>query len=217
MRKGSPRKFALFFGGALLSALLGSSLTVDAAVTVFTDESTFLASAPVTATETFEGFQPGCFPMKAITIDGVRYRGLSRVRTGARWFITESTVTPPNGLSADEDSLRNVVTFGPNRYVDAFGFAMIAVNDFPDPSFFGWDILVTERHHRAQIVAHVPPAGGTFYFGFTSDVGITRVLVRDAYHYYIPAVHWIYDDVSRSEILGGSELPESPPPLAVCP
>jgi hypothetical protein len=218
MAMGSRRTFASLIGAALLPALLASSSTVEAAVTVFTDELTFLASAPVTATETFERFEGGCFPRQAITIDGVRYRSLSP--PGSSWFITGSTaVTPPNGLVGHPGSLRHVVTFGPRRYVHAFGFSMIAVDDLPGGQidFFGLEILVAERHRTARIVARVPPAGGTFYFGFVSDIGIARIIVRAAYRHFLPAVHWVWDDVSRSEILGRPELPESPPPLDVCP
>jgi hypothetical protein len=213
----SRRNVVLLIGGALLQVLFASSSPAGASVSVFTDESTFLASAPIAVTETFERFEFGCFPTQAITIDSVRYRGLSA--PAVDWFITQSAVTPPKGLVGPPDSLRHLVTFGPGRYVHAFGFGMIAVDDLPggEIDFFGWEILVAERHRRAQIVARVPPAGGTFYFGFVSDIGIGRIIVRAAYRHFLPAVHWVYDNVSRSEILGGSEVADSPAPVRVCP
>lgn len=180
--------------------LCAYSLSAQSALMVFDSESDFLATAPIVSTETFDGFATGGLTTEAeIVIDDVSYRLASTfecavIAMGPCWGITTfGAVSLPNTLRSGEVPWTDhVLSFGSNRFVEAFGFYYIGARDST--------ITINETDGNSSVIDLNQIAGSSpaLYFGFQSDAGIRDIVVAGN---LFAGSGFSFDNVSRSQIV----------------
>lgn len=195
-------KHLIFCLAALVAAMIPNSAT--ASVTLYNSESGFLAAAPAVTTETFDEFPKNTSWSSSLVVsDGVRYQTQYGGWSLNRFFGTH---TAPNALSTFQGEYTQI-SFGQGKRVTAFGFWM----GVPSVSFQIHDVLnVVEIDGRQTELQLMPPSGSMTYWGFTSDVGIREINIRDWPNDSVGA-NWSYDNVSHSAIV----LPEPSAPISL--
>lgn len=193
---------------AILTLLYCIVPTTNAGLITYDSEVDFLAAAPIVSTETFDGFATNYgFTHKVISLDGLIYSTESC--TNRCWTFDSNYKTTPNSLISNSAST-NTIMFGPSRWVEALGFWLLTGSSNDNP-VVRWEILIKELDSTNTLVSvPTPLPPGQSYFGFYSDIGISKVLVRD-FAGTSGASNWKFDNVSHSAILGGDPFPNCEP------
>ena len=171
--------------------IFGFYAQAHAALMTYSDESTFLSAAPIASTEDFEGFSNGFIYSSTVVIDEVVYNAT----TGGNWSIPGSYggISGTKGFGSTFGG-PNEISFGNNVYLDAFGFYFISQLGYAYP----WEIEVFEKGGSSTLFnVQFSSTEGAKYYGFLSDVGIEKLIVRD-YDGDSNLANWSYDNVSRS-------------------
>jgi hypothetical protein len=159
----------------------------------YRNESTFLSTAPISSTEDFEAFPDGDFRFGSptIVVDKVVYNAT----TGGDWSVPGpwGGISSSKGLGSTFGG-PNEITFGNGEYVKAFGFYFISGLGAQYP----WEIEVFEKGGSSKLFnVQFTSTEREQYYGFLSDIGIERIIVRD-YTGDCCSTNWNYDNVSRS-------------------
>jgi hypothetical protein len=183
----------IFRVAVLMTTLCSCAIGLADALNVFTSEADFLAAAPVVSTETFEEFTPPTLFTSQIMIGDVVYTGQ------ASWSILEAGYGTGNALISNVIGV-NEMSFGPGQFAHAIGFFLLLPGASPVGTFLGWQIVVNELDGQSSVI-DVPPIlhFAPVYFGFLSDVGISKVTVQDNPG-DTEADNWYLDNVSHSAI-----------------
>ena len=172
---------------------------------IYNSETNFFSASAIVSTETFDQFSTGTYISPTMAIDGVLYQ-----TPASSWSFIGSphtvVVSPPVALIARDSLDPATLSFGQGRYVDAFGFWFGSFTNYQSPL---WSIDILETN-GINTVVDITPQLWSQYFGFISSVGIESITVG-----LLPpfggargGVNWWYDNVSRSDVLGGTTLPD---------
>lgn len=188
-----------FMPVAIMLCLLIFGFYAQAYATIMTysDESTFLSAAPIASTEDFEGFPNGFIYSSTVVIDEVVYNAT----TGGNWSIPGAWggISGTKGLGSTFGG-PNEISFGDSVYLEALGFYFISQLGYEYP----WEIEVFEKSGSSTLFnVQFASTEREKYYGFLSDVGIEKLIVRD-YNGDCCGANWNYDNVSRS----GNPVPE---------
>lgn len=187
--------------------------SATAAIVVYSTDSSFLSTAPALSTENFNSFTNNYgFTSPVIALGGVEY---STTECTNRCWTFDGSFVSGNSLLSNALGV-DTLSFGTNRYVDALGFWFTSGATGPGLLSPLWEIFVEETDGTSTYVPIDTPSLGPVikYYGFVSTVGISKVTVRD-YPLDNGSSQFAFDNVSRSAILGGSQLEDSvpvPPP-----
>ena len=192
----------------------------------FDTESAFFANANIVSTEGFDSYPETSVQEWKVVFDGVEYEispGESaecfEVPGETCWSIRAhaggvSPVSTPNSLSSNvlgrigrNDDGWDIISFGENQGVDAFGFYFLSSLSYEDvgDNNFGWQVSVHECDGTSTHL-DLPPetAMAARYLGVTSPALICRLEVGakgPPTNIGWQAGNWRYDSVSRSSIV----------------
>ncbi len=167
-----------------------------AAVTAYTNETTFLSSNPIVSTETFDSFSTN-YPLaqQSVTIDQVTYTD-SESTPG--WRVSVPLSLPhsnPNGLWHSQTLGPITVSFGAGNMTHAVGLWM---EPFVTPNLFS--IEVDETGGGTTTFA-APVNVGIGFYGFSSAEGIVQIIIEQtAAPPSGSTSNYMLDDVSRATI-----------------
>lgn len=187
--------------------IIPSSMQSHASMKIYSNESTFLSAAPIDSTEDFERFPDGDyrFGSSTIGVDGVIYSDTK----GGDWSVSGAWGGISNSRSLGSTfGEHNEITFVTGACVKAFGFYFISKLGAQYP----WEIEVFEKGGSSTLVeVQFTLNEREKYYGFLSDIGIERIIVRD-YSGDCCGTNWDYDNVSRSSFVpkSGKLSPSSP-------
>jgi hypothetical protein len=189
----------------LLFLMLIPMTKTSAALLTYNNESSFLLAAPIISTEDFEGFPDGDyrFGSSIIDVDGVVYNAT----TGGDWSVPGAWggIAGSKGLGSTFGG-PNEISFGRGVCVKAFGFYFLSGLGAQYP----WEIEVFEKDGASTIfTVQFSPTESQHYYGFSSDVGIVKIIIRD-YAADCCSTNWNYDNVSRSDHIKANVLPSIP-------
>jgi hypothetical protein len=191
----------MMIGASVVGAIL-APCAVGSTLQIFGSETTFLRSAPIVSTETFDEIPSTThFIEPDIEIDGVFYLN-SPTGDIQGWSITNSIGGAPSkpNVLVSNSLTENHISFGTGRFVQALGFFMVG-GGTSNGVGARYRFVVTEDNdaQTSFLIDFAPP--GVKYFGFLSEQGIADVAIGPD-----PAqdfgVFFAFDNVSRSEILG---------------
>lgn len=195
------KRFVIGLGA--VAVFLGSPAMPGASVTVYDDESTFLALNPIESTETFDGYPYNhSFMTPVVTIDSVTYEALPDPFNGESSWIAGIHFGVPGYVSSPNDFgsnwiTDNIMTFGTDQYVDGIGFWLLSGTH---RSGVVWEIVAEESDGSVEVVGVSDWSNDQRYFGFSSPLGIKSITVRD-FPGNPGAGNWSYDNVSRTAIM----------------
>lgn len=199
-------------------------------LTVLQSEADFFSQASVVSTENFDGY-PANTLLKpwSVVFDDVTYavangetNDCTVVSGDVCWIIRDNPSDGPEPQSLPNLLFSNgldviggqngwdVISFGENRAVDAFGFYFISVVSYAHivahelPDFYGWDLVVQECNGtNTQMTLGPETAMDASFFGFVSTVGICQIelgVKGPPTNIGFSGSNWAYDTVSRSAI-----------------
>ena len=173
----------------------------DNEVTLFTDESTFLQSAHVDSTETFDEYPTGTVlgsHAEAI-VDSVKYIGYYSVSNwcinvgyGSPGYISAPNAMTYNGIEVEGCAL----TLDGTGYVHSLGFWILMQGAGTGNSRLE---IIVEDINQHQTSYEVNCTSDKVFQGFTSIVGIKKIIVHGLRNDIRPNP-WSLDHVSRSAI-----------------
>ena len=205
----------VYFSGIICVFVFYFGNTANA-LSIYNSEDFFLSIAPIESVETFDEFpSQTIFNTAKVVIDKVVYETAAiNPESGEPvdpndpenplWTIGINVypgyVSSPNDFGSN-GLYPNTITFGPGKYVKAFGFWFIhtceGIYSIPH-----WEITIKEINGQSTLVdvncesSLVLPQ----FYGFFSKAGISKITIND----YVgdpSSSNWSYDDVSRSKIL----------------
>jgi hypothetical protein len=174
------------------------------AISIYRNEPSFLAAAPIVSTETFDSY-PASTLNKKVTLDSVVYDGTLEPNSNwpdpVVWSIesglTDIPESKPNYLVFSAPGMHDI-SFGSGNSVNAFGFWILSFGIVPAAHL---EIVIQENVLNSTLIDVVDDSGtGRMYFGFQSSAGIRQITVRD-FASDGSFVNWAYDNVSRSSIV----------------
>lgn len=189
-------------GTTLLMLLFGLS-SPTLAVTLITDQSTFLNSNSIVSTETFEDLSEAIFPGQSVTIDSVTYTDTEAPYWGIdNWYTTTSS-----WLFSNSSNVTKGLNFGKNQFVNAIGFSLIPFTSMIEKNF-EFEFIVEEIDGTITKFSSVPKPSLENFFGFNSTVGIRSLKL-----FQPPEqggrTNFAFDNVSRSAVKSTSaSVPE---------
>jgi hypothetical protein len=170
------------------------------AVTLVTDQNSFLSSNQIEYTESFDGFGEVIAPGQTVTIDSITYTDTDN----PEWRISQGIFVPTPSYQLFSNSVGpNILTFGENNYVNALGFNLIPfVSSFDadgNSYKFQFEFVVEEIDGAISSFLSVPEPSYNNFFGFSSNVGIKKLTVLQ------PTgqggeTNFAFDDVSRGGV-----------------
>jgi hypothetical protein len=179
-----------------------------ATLIVFNSEGAFLSNAPTVSTETFSEFTQMTYLGSSISISSVNFTSIS----AGSFYAGPWTLSNHNYLCSTAIGVHDI-TFGQGQYVEAFG--LFFNGNFG--SEFRYQVEVAETNGTiSQFNIYMTSQVGLYYFGVTSDIGISRILFHNGVTPpQVPDIFsgasWNYYNFSRSAILGEPGTPVAIP------
>ena len=154
---------------AAVAALGMAAGSANAAVVLNSDQTSFLSTIDVVSTTTFPGaLGPSANPF---TVDGITFDNAEN--SVWRSFIADPSFS--DGLVSVDSLGEDTLSFGPGNSVSAFGFNLLHAGAFDS------EIVVVETDATETVFSALAlPVQTDAFYGFTSDIGIASVIVRDA-------------------------------------
>jgi hypothetical protein len=207
----SQRKFLRALTTA--AAAFAATASIASPLMIYDSVAAFAAASPALSTQNFDNQTFGYgFDGSGFALGGVRYDSDAANACGGRcWVFDGAFVSQPLAVRSVVLDSKNTLSFGTDRYVQALGF-WVAGGSVSSTSNLLWDVVIEEIDGTSTYLpVRNSVSGPTLqYLGFVSTVGIKNVSVRDN-----PADNFFaafqFDDVARSGVLGGPELPDSIP------
>lgn len=209
-------KIAFVTSSAVLNLGILFESVPSQAVTLVTDQNSFLSSNQIESTEKFEGFGDVITPGQTITIDSITYTDTDN----PEWRIAKSlSIQNPSRYIFSNSVGPNILTLGENNYVNALGFNLnpfVAAFDTDGNIYkYKFEFVVEEIDGAITSFLSVPEPSYNNFFGFSSNVGIKKLTVLQ------PAgqggeTNFAFDDVSRGKVRSSTtSVPEPNSAIAI--
>ena len=180
--------------------------SAHATLSLITSESTFLSSASIVSTETFDEFSfTTHFTTPQVVIDGVVYSTdqCDLAVFGACWGVTTPGVNSPrrfgpNAIAPPGTIGHTVLSFGEDHFANAFGFYFVGggtVNGVPVGEY---EMSIDEVNGDTSLLHIGPIEPSILYFGFLSSVGIRDISFQTLGE--IGRFNLAFDNVSHSRV-----------------